>query len=206
MAVPLEPLLVIFGLVLATTGVFIYRKALFGFGGLLGGAAGVLVGVSIGADLLVFAVAAVVGAVVGIYLVLTAYRIAVLAAGGFSGLAVGTYVAGASLTAPGTLVDPIVGAGLVGGLVAGWLLRRVIVLVVSAAWGASLVSIGMAPSIENAETVREIVDAFVSPWLYGVFVGGIAVQAGLWAYLTYYAGEDDDAEPESGFVGRLVGR
>jgi hypothetical protein len=206
MEVPLKPLLVVFGLVLATTGVFVYRKALFGFGGLLGGAAGVLVGVAIGADLLVFAAAAIVGAVVGIYLVLTAYRIAVLAAGGISGLAVGTYVASASLTSPGTLVDPIVGVALVGGLVAGWLLRRVIVLIVSAAWGASLVSIGMAPAIENADTVREIADAFVSPWLYAVFVGGIAAQVGLWAYLTYYAREDDNSEPESGFVGRLVGR
>jgi hypothetical protein len=81
----------------------------------------------------------------------------------------------------------------------------VIVLVISAAWGASLVSIGMAPAIEDVTNVREIVDAFVSPWLYGVFVGGIAVQVGIWGYLRYYAGEEDD-EPESGFFGRLVGR
>lgn len=205
MAVPLKPLLIVLGIVLATTGVFVYRKALFGFGGLLGGAAGALVGIGIGADLLVFVGAIVVGAVVGIYLVLTAYRMAVLAAGAITGLAVGAYAAGASLTSPGTLVDPLVGGGLVAGLLAGWLLRKVIVLVISAAWGASLVSIGMAPAIEDVTNVREIVDAFVSPWLYGVFVGGIAIQVGIWGYLRFYAGEEE-GEPESGLVGRLVGR
>lgn len=206
MAVPLTPLLVVLGIVLATTGVFIYRKALFGFGGLLGGAAGALVAVGIGAELLVFVVAIVVGAVVGIYLVLTAYQMAVLVAGGLTGLAVGMYATGASLTSPGTLVDPFVGAFLLAGLIAGWLLRKVIVLLVSAAWGASLVSIGLAPPIESLTNVREIADAFVSPWLYGVFVGGIAAQAGLWAYLNYVASDDDDSEPESGVFGRFLGR
>ncbi|MFB6188298.1 MAG: hypothetical protein ABEI57_00285 [Halapricum sp.] len=205
MAIPLKPLLIVLGIVLATTGVFIYRKALYGFGGLLGGAGGGLVGVAIGADLLVFALAILLGVVVGIWLILTAYRMAILAAGAITGLAVGMYVAGASLTAPGSLADPIVGIGLVLGLIAGWVLKKVIVVVVSAAWGASLVSIGLAPQVNGLTNVKAIVDAFVSPWLYAVFVGGIVVQIGLWAYLHYYAGDDEEDDPDSGFLGGLVG-
>lgn len=202
MALPIDALLVVVGLLLATTGVFVYRKALYGFGGLLGAAGGLLVGTGVDAGLLVLLGAAIVGAVIGVWLVLSAYRIAILTAGAISGLAAGAYVAGASPTAPGSFVDPAVLIGLLAGVVAGWLLRKVIVLVVSAAWGASLVSIGIAPPIEDFTNVREIVDAFVSPWLYAVFVGGIAVQVGLWVYLQYYAG-DEGEQPQSGLLGRV---
>lgn len=190
MAVPLEPLLVVLGLVLAATGMFVYRVALIGFGGLLGGAAGLLTGVAIGADLVVFVAIALVGAIVGIVLVQSAFHTALLGAGAITGLAGGMYVAGASLTSPGTLADPLIAVGVVLGVVAAWFFESVIVLVVSAAWGASLVAIGLA-DIQDVTNVTEIVDAFVSPVLVAVFVGGIVVQTGLWYYLNHYRQRDN---------------
>ncbi len=201
MELPLSPLLVAIGLVLATTGVFIYRKALYGFGGLAGAAGGLLAGTAVSAEPIVLAGAALVGSIVGVWLVLAGYRMAILAAGGASGLAAGLYAVGGSITKPMTLVDPVVAAGVIVGIVAGWFLRKVIVLVVSAGWGAALVSIALAPPIDDVTNVTEIVDAFVSPWLYGVFVVGIVVQIGLYGYLHYY--KDDNGEAESGLVGRL---
>ena len=201
MGLPLDPLLVAIGLVLATTGVFIYRKALYGFGGLAGAAGGLLAGTSASAEPIVLVGAAFVGSILGIWLVLTGYRLAILAAGGVSGFAVGLYATGGSITKPMTLVDPVIAAGVIVGVVAGWFLRKVIVIGVSAAWGASLVSIALAPPIEDVTNVTEVVDALVSPWLYGVFVVGLAVQIGLYSYLHYY--KDDDGEATSGLAGRL---
>jgi len=201
MEVPLDPLLVVIGLVLATTGVFIYRKALYGFGGLAGAAGGLLAGTGVAAEPVVLAGAALVGSIVGIWLVMTGYRMAVLAVGGTSGLAAGMYAVGGSITKPMTLVDPVVAAGIIVGVVAGWFFRKAIVLVVSAAWGAALVSIALAPPIDDVTNVTEIVDAFVSSWLYGVFVVGIAVQTGLYGYLHYYV--DDDGEAAFGLAGLL---
>jgi|GEM_PF-3563150 len=201
MALPLDLLLAVVGLVLATTGVFIYRKALYGFGGLAGAAGGLLAGTGVSAEPVVLAGAALVGSVVGVWLVTAGYRTAILAAGGASGLAVGLYAVGGSITEPMTLVDPVVAAGVLIGAIAGWFLRKVIVLVVSAAWGAALVSIALAPPIDDVTSVTEVVDAFVSPWLYGVFVVGIAVQIGLYGYLHYY--KDDDGGAESGLAGQL---
>lgn len=201
MELPLDPLLVAVGLVLATTGVFIYRKALYGFGGLAGVAGGLLAGTAVSAEPVVLAGAALVGSIVGVWLVMAGYRMAILAAGGASGLAAGLYAVGGSITKPMTLADPVVAASVLTGAVAGWFLRKVIVLVVSAAWGAALVSIALAPPIEDVTNVTEVVDAFVSPWLSGVFVVGIAVQIGLYGYLHYY--RDDDGTVESGLAGRL---
>lgn len=190
MAVPLEPVLLAVGLLLATTGVFVYRVALLGFGGLLGGAGGMLTGVATGADFVTFVALAGFGSLVGIYLVYSAYKIAILAAGALTGLAGGMYVAGASLSNLGTLADPMLAVGLVVGVVAGWVFQKPIVIVVSAAWGASLVSIALAPTIEDPTNIRALVDAFVSPALLAVFVLGIGVQTGLWAAEQYYGDAD----------------
>ncbi|MCU4717122.1 hypothetical protein [Halapricum hydrolyticum] len=194
MALALDALLIAVGLVLATTGIFIYRKALYGFGGLLGAAGGALLGTNLAGDWLLVLGAGVVGAVVGIWLMLSAYRMAILAAGAVSGLAVGLYASGGSFASPATIADPLVLVGLLAGAVVGWLLRKVIVLVVSAAWGAALVSIALSPPIADVTNVTEVVDAFVSPWLYGVFVAGIAVQVGLYGYLAH-SGDSDDPAP-----------
>ncbi|MFW6018161.1 MAG: hypothetical protein ACOCPX_05015 [Halapricum sp.] len=178
---------------LATTGIFIYRRALYGFGGLLGAAGGLLLGANLSGEWwLLLGVA-----VLGTWLVLSAYRMAILAAGAISGFAVGLYATGGSFARPATLADPLALAGAV----VGWLLRRIIVLVVSAAWGASLVSVALAPPIEDVTNVSEVLDAFVSPWLYGVFVAGITVQSGLYGYLQY-AGSND-GEPGSELFTRL---
>lgn len=190
MAVPLEPVLLAVGLLLATTGVFVYGVALLAFGGLLGGAGGMLAGVALGADLVVFVGLAAVGALVGISLVRSAFKMAILAAGALTGLAAGMYLAGASLSNAATLADPLLLVGLAAGAVAGWLLEKVIVVVVSAAWGASLVAIALAPPIQDPTNVTELVDTFVSPALFAVFVGGVGVQLGLLAAERVYGDAD----------------
>lgn len=204
MDVPLKPLLVVLGILLATTGIFIYRVALVGFGGVLGGAAGLLVAIAIGGDLVLFIGVGLVGMVLGIIAVKQAYRTAIVAAGVLSGLAAGMYLAGASLSSPASLLDPLLAVGVVAGVVAAWLFDKVIVLVVSAAWGASLVAIGLAPPVADPTNITELVDAFVSPALLITFVVGVGVQVGLWAGLRYYG--NDEGEPNSRLIGRLLGR
>ncbi|QSG06925.1 hypothetical protein [Halapricum desulfuricans] len=201
MTLAFDAILIAVGLVLATTGIFVYRKALYGFGGLLGAAGGVLIGTNLTGDWMLVLGSAVVGTIVGIWLVLSAYRMAILAAGAVSGLAIGLYASGGSLARPATLADPLVLVGLLAGAVAGWLLRRLIVLVVSAAWGAALVSLAFTPPIDDVTDAAELLDAFVSPWLYGVFVAGIAIQIGLYAYLQ--SSDSDGSDPEPGLLGRL---
>jgi len=199
MAVPLEPLLLVTGLVLATTGIFIYRVALVGFGAVFGGAGGMLLGSAIGADLTVFVGAIAVGAIAGVLLITTAYKTVVYGSGALSGAAAGAFLAGASLSDPLTLADPLLAVGAIVGLVAAFFLKKVIVLVLSAAWGASLVSIARA-DFAAADGVDEILDAFLSTELIVVFVVGIGVQIGLWVAAQYYR----DGEDEGGFLGSLL--
>jgi len=197
MAVPLKPALLALGLLLATTGVFVYRVALLAFGGLLGGTGGMLVGVAAGADLVVFVGLAGIGALVGIYLVFTVFGVAMLAAGALTGLAGGMYVTGASLSAPATLFDPLLLVGLVLGAVAGWLLEEIVVVGASAAWGGSLVAIVLAPPIADPTNIRELVDALASPALLAVSVGGVGVQLGLLAAERVYGDADTWFERKS---------
>lgn len=199
MAVPLEPLLLVTGIVLATTGIFIYRVALLGFGAVFGGAAGMLLGTAIGADLAIFAGAVLVGAIVGVMLITTAYRMVIFGSGAITGAAGGMYLSGASLSSPASLADPLLVGGIVVGLIAAYFLKKLIVLVLSAAWGASLVSIARTDFPDDA-AIKEIVDAFVSTELVVVFVVGIGVQVGLWVGIQYYRGDED----ESGFLGGLL--
>lgn len=197
--VPLDPVLLVTGLVLATTGVFIYRVAILGFGVVFGGAAGMLLGTTLSASLPVFAAAVLIGAVVGVMLIKTAFKTVVVGAGALTGAAGGLWAAGASLSNPASLVNPLLAVGVVLGIVAAWFLRKLIVLVLSAAWGASLVSITRT-DFGEASTISEIIDAFVSPELVWVFVLGIGVQVGLWVGIQYYRGEAD----EGGFLGGLL--
>lgn len=199
MAVPLEPLLLLTGIVLATTGIFIYRVALLGFGAVFGGAAGMLVGTAVGGDLTVFAGVIVVGAVVGVLLITSAYKMLVFGSGALTGAAGGMYLAGASLSSPASLADPLVAGGVFVGLVAAYFLKKVIVLVLSAAWGASLVSIARVDFPEGAG-IDGVFDAFVSTELIAVFVLGIGVQVGLWVGIQYYRGDKD----EGGVLGGLL--
>lgn len=190
MAVPLQPVLLVLGLLLASIGVFVYRVAVLVFGSLLGGAGGMLVGVAVGAELLPFVALAGAGALLGVLLIRSAFEMAILVAGACTGLAAGAYVAGASLSNAASLLDPLLLVGLAAGAVAGWLLEEVIVVGVSAAWGASLVAVVLAPPIQNPGDVRELVDAVASPALLAVFVGGIGVQIGLLAAERVYGDAD----------------
>ena len=187
--------LVIAGLILAFAGVRVFDYAVtvwgFLFGasvglGIVGGAQGVQVvtGVPKGVGPVEGLVAVVIGGMVGIYLAWAAVKLLVIAPAFLLG---GTVVAGAlGIRFQGTPDAFAVVVFVVGGIVAAavaWRFFRVAVAVVTAAVGATMVTL----SIDAAELVTAVTtlepDTFPTPelsaWFLGVFLLGLATQVGL---------------------------
>lgn len=203
--------LVVAGLILAFAGVRVFDYAVtvwgFLFGasvglGVVGGAQGVEVvtGVPQGVGPVEGVVAIVVGGIVGIYLAWAAVKLLVLAPAFLLG---GTVIAGAvgirfQGTPDGLAVLVFVVGGIVGAAIA-WAFFRVAVAVVTAAVGATMVTLSIdAAQLVTAATTLEP-DTFPTPELSALFLGvfllGLLAQIGL---LSLGADEGGEGKGEDG--------
>lgn len=198
--------LVLAGLILAFAGVRVFDYAVtvwgFLFGasvglGVVGGAQGVEVvtGVPQGVGPVEGLVAIVVGGILGIYLAWAAVKLLVLAPAFLLG---GSVIAGAvGIRFQGTpdalaFLVFVVG-GIVGAAIA-WAFFRVAVAVVTAAVGATMVTLSIdAAQLVTAATTLEP-DTFPTPelsaWFLGVFILGLLTQIGLLSIGPDEEGED----------------
>jgi hypothetical protein len=199
--------LVVAGLILAFAGVRVFDYAVtvwgFLFGasvglGLVGGAQGaeIVTGVPQGVGPVEGLVGIVVGGMVGIYIAWAAVKLLVL---------VPAFLLGASATAaavgirfqgtPDALAVIVVVVGGVVGAAIAWRFFRVAVAVVTAAVGATMVTL----SIDAAQLVTAVTslepDTFPTPelsaWFLGVFLLGLATQVGL-----LWTGADESGDGE----------
>ncbi|MFT4890390.1 MAG: hypothetical protein ACI9YT_001305 [Halobacteriales archaeon] len=202
--------LVLAGLILAFAGVRVFDYAVtvwgFLFGasvglGVVGGAQGVEVvtGVPQGVGLVEGIVAIVVGGVLGVYLAWAAVKLLVLAPAFLLGGAVIAGVVGIRFqgTPDALAVLVFIVGGIVGAAIA-WAFFRVAVAVVTAAVGATMVTLSIdAVQLVTAVTTLEP-DTFPTPelsaWFLGVFLLGLLTQIGL---LSIGADEEGEEGPET---------
>jgi hypothetical protein len=190
--------LVIAGLILAFAGVRVFDYAVTAWGflfgasvglGIVGGAKGfqeaaVVTGVPKGVGPVEGVLAIVVGGLLGVYLAWAAVKLLVL---------VPAFLLGASVTAaalgipfqgtPGAIAVIVVVVGGVVGAAIGWAFFRVAVAVVTAAVGATMVTLSIdAAQLVTAATSLEpdtVPTPELSAWFLGVFLLGLLVQLGL---------------------------
>lgn len=186
--------LLIVGVSLAAGGFLFFKTGLYLLGLLLGAGLGLMAADALALDMTMTLVATGVGAVFGLGIASTVRTLLVVIPGVVTGVGAVILLTDASLANPASLVDPLVLGGAVAGVVAAWLLETVIMVLVSASWGATLVSIALGASL--AASPGEL-DATVSGVLttgyWVVFVGGVLVQVGVWYYLRVHVDDDQDA-------------
>jgi len=207
--------LVLAGLVLAFAGVRVFDYAVtvwgFLFGasvglGIVGGAQGaeIATGVPQGVGPIEGLVAIVVGGMLGIYLAWAAVKLLVLVPAFLLGASASAAVVGIQFqgTPDAFAVIVVVVGGVVGAAIA-WRFFRVAVAVVTAAVGATMVTLSIdAAQLVTAVTTLEP-DTFPTPelsaWFLGVFLLGLATQVGLlWTgEAEGQDGEDRDADAEA---------
>lgn len=188
-------LLMLVGLVLAFTGVWLYFYAISALGAAIGGGIGFLLStgdVVLGGGPMQLAVATLVGAGIGVVLVWIYIKWVVMAPGfvlgfGLTYLAVGPY---AQLMEPGEWLNlvAVIGGGI--GALLAWLLFEVMVAVVTASIGAMLVRLSLqagsiVASIKSLFPAGGEGDALLTvPWFVTdllylvVFLLGVGVQLG----------------------------
>jgi len=185
--------LLLLGLVLTLTGVFVYRAGLRVFGFLLGAGLGFfatsavgLVGIPQVAVLLVLGVA-------GLWVARKVYLVMVVVPGAVTGFGAGLWLAGVSLDPLTNLLSVDVLSTVLGGLVIGavaaYILQKVVVVGVSAAWGAILTWAAL-----ETDTVVDALANLTVPtpptWVLVQIAVGIAVQIVIW-YLTKRYDDDE---------------
>ena len=196
----LTAVLLLVGLTLTVGGVFIYRTGLKLFGFLLGGGAGFFAAstASVG-PIPTVAVILLLG-FVGLVIAQKIYVLMLLVPGAATGLGAALTLTGTSMSPVTNLADPVILAGPVIGAVVAVLLQKVVVVFVSAAWGAYLTWAALA-----TDTVLASLTSLSVPtpptWANALFGVGVVVQILTWAVTRRY----DDGELKAK-VKRLFGR
>ena len=197
-------LLLVLGLALAAGGFLFFKEAFY----LLGALAGLSVGVAaLGSEAVPGQwdlAALVVAPVVGLALAAALRVLFVALIGALIGGFVGIVVSGASLSPVADLVNPVVGTGIVVGIVGAFFAETVIFMFASASWGARLITIAFGATLVPETGPPEAnVLALFSALYWAVFVLGLAAQIGVWYYLRTYL---DDDESLRGIVFNRAGR
>jgi hypothetical protein len=185
--------LFLLGLGLAFGGFLLFRTALYGLGLLLGLSAGLAAFASgtFGDWGIVVLVAA---PLLGVALAGIA-RLLIIAIPGAIGGAFVTATATDTALLPLSAVEPSalapVVAGALVGIVVAYFLETAIAVVVTASWGATLVSLALGgATLEGPGAVADLVGA-----LYiAIVVLGVVAQVALWYYLRTTLDDDEDAK------------
>ena len=180
--------LFLLGVVLTAAGFLLFKTALYGLGLLLGLSVGLAVFTS-GSTGDWGMVVLVAAPLLGLGLAAVARLLLIAVPGALGGATVALIVTGTSLADLTVSSLPPVVAGALIGVVVAYLLETAIAVLVTASWGASLVSLSLGTAtVSDPSALADLVGAVY----LAVLVVGIVAQAVLWYYLRQNVGEDED--------------
>lgn len=192
------------GLVLTLTGIFVYRTGLKLFGFLLGAGLGFFATSAAGlTGIPQIAVLLLLG-VVGLWVARKVYLVMIVVPGAVTGFGAGLWYADTSLDPLSNLfaVD-VLGAvlgGMVIGAVAAFILQKVVVVFVSAAWGAVLTWAAVETDLV-VEALADLTVPTMPTWALAQVGVGIVAQIGIW-YVTKRYDDDELRAKVMGLFGR----
>jgi hypothetical protein len=194
--------LFVLGLVLAVAGFLLFRTALYGLGLLLGLSVGLAAFASGSAG--EWGIVVLIAApLLGVALAAVARLLLIAVPGAVGGAAVAAAVTGTSLTPVDQLSQSALAtivAGALVGMVVAYFLETAIAVVVTASWGASLVSLTLgAATFDDPANLAQVLGILY----WGVFAVGVVAQVSLWYYLRQNL--DDDEDPRK-FLMRRAGQ
>jgi len=191
------------GLVLTFAGVFVYRTGLKLFGFLLGAGLGFFAtsGAGLGgipqiAVLLLFGVA-------GLWIARKVYLVMIVVPGAATGFGVALWATGTSMRPLTNLLDPTILAAPIVGAVVAYVLQKVVVVGVSAAWGAFLAWAALETELV-AESLADLSVPTPPSWTVALIAVGVVVQVVTW-YVTRRYDDDELKAKVKGLLGRGTG-
>ncbi len=199
----LTAVLLLVGLALTVGGVFFYRTGLKLFGFLLGGGAGFFAAstASLG-PIPTIAVILLLG-FVGLAIANKVYLVMLVVPGAVTGFGAALAFTGTSMNPLTNLLDPVILAGPVIGAVLAVILQKVVVVFVSAAWGAVLIWAGLDASA-IVDPLANLSVPTPPTWTAALIAVGVVVQVVTWALLRHY--DDDELKAKvKGLLGRGSG-
>jgi hypothetical protein len=197
--IALTAVLALVGIALLVGGMFIYRTGLKLFGFLLGGGLGFFAGSAIGVGPIpTIAIIAVLG-FVGLAIAEKVYLIMLIVPGGATGFGAALIYTGTSMDPLTNLLDPVILSAPIIGAVAAVLLQRIVVVFVSAAWGAYLLWAAVATDA-IVETLTSLSIPTPPLWANALIGVGVVAQAVTW-YLTKRYDDDELAAKVKGLLG-----
>jgi len=198
--VVLTALLLVVGLTLTVGGMFIYRTGLKLFGFLLGGGAGFFAASGLSVGLVPTIAVILLAGFLGLVVAQKIYMVMLIVPGAATGFGAALAVTGTTMSPITNLLDPVILAGPVIGAVVAVILQKVVVVFVSAAWGAYLTWAAL-----NTDAIVSSLASLSVPtpplWANALVAVGVVVQILTWALLRRY----DDGELKAKVKG-LIGR
>lgn len=177
-----QALLVALGLALTFGGLFVYRRGLMVFGGLMGLGLAFFVTSVLGVSGAAQAGIVVITGIVGAALSQILYVVLLVIPGAATGFGVTMVATGTTLTPLSNVLDPLLVVGAIVGAAVAVILRQAVVAVLSASWGPVLVWSGV-----QTDAIVAALGEFTVPtpptWLLALAVLGVVAQAGAWALL-----------------------
>lgn len=187
-------------LVLLTAGVFVYKAGIMLFGLLMGAGLGFFGTSAISLTGTPQLVAIVLLAVAGLFAARLLYYIIIVVPGAVTGFGAALFLTGTSFVPVTNLFDPVILLSpLIGGVVAVFV-QDVVVVVVSASWGAALLWAAMATD-EIATSLASGSIPNVPMWVLALTGVGAVVQTGIWFLTRHY----DDGELRQKVLGLIRG-
>ncbi|WP_262174855.1 hypothetical protein [Haloarcula laminariae] len=184
--------LLVVGVLLTVGGFLFFREGVYALGFLLGLSVGI---VALGNGdvpgrwaLVVLVAAPLVGVAIA---ALYRYFIVVVPGAVFGGWAA-MALSGVSLSSPVDSLAPVVITGAILGIVAAWFLETAIIMLVSASWGATLITVALgAPLLDSAASLETGLLAAATLFRGVLTLVGLAVQSGIWFYLRRSLDDDE---------------
>ncbi|WP_247010047.1 hypothetical protein [Halorientalis litorea] len=201
-ALAVQALLVALGAALTFGGLFVYRRGLMLFGGLVGLGLAFLVTSVLGVAGATQAAVVVTTGVVGAALSQILYVVLLVVPGAVTGFGAAMLVTGTTLTPLSNLLDPVLVVGAVVGAALAVVVRQAVVVTLSASWGPLLVWTG----VEMEAIVAALGNVTVPTpptWVLALVGLGVLGQAGTWALLRdgdlsdWRDSDDGDDGPEA---------
>jgi hypothetical protein len=191
------------GLVLTFTGFFVYRAGLKLFGFLLGAGLGFFATSALGLTGIPQVALLLVLGVGGLWLARKVYLVMIVVPGAVTGFGLALWWTGTSLDPITNLLNlsvlPTLLGGLVIGAVAAFVLQKVVVVFVSAAWGAYLTW----AALETDAVVQALANLTVPTpptWTNVMIAVGVLAQVGIW-YVTKRYDDDELTAKVMGLLG-----
>lgn len=194
-----QALLVALGAALTFGGLFVYRRGLILFGGLVGLGLAFLVTSVLGVTGATQAGVVVTTGLVGAALSQILYVVLLAVPGAVTGFGAAMMATGTTVTPLSNLADPVLFVGAVVGAALAVVVRQAVVVALSASWGPLLVWMG----VEMEAIVAALGNVTVPTppaWVLALVGLGVVAQAGTWALLrdgnlSDWRASDDDGGP-----------